>query len=83
MVAPTDTKPGVFVALCRKFTPSVIEPSFGVGRIIYCALEHCFYTRQGSEDKHVFRRAALPSCSGIASAAASLHASCVVSVTSS
>jgi glycyl-tRNA synthetase len=35
----------------------VIEPSFGLGRIIYCMLEHCFYTRAGSEDKHVFRRA--------------------------
>lgn len=41
----------------RKFTPSVIEPSFGVGRIIYCMLEHSFYTRPGSDDRHVFRRA--------------------------
>ena len=40
----------------------MIEPSFGVGRIIYCMLEHCFYTRPGSEDKHVFRRVALWSC---------------------
>ena len=26
----------------RKFTPSVIEPSFGIGRIIYCVLEHVY-----------------------------------------
>ncbi|KAL8101738.1 hypothetical protein AgCh_033580 [Apium graveolens] len=33
----------------RVFTPSVIEPSFGIGRIIYCLYEHSFYTRP-SED---------------------------------
>ncbi|CAI9099756.1 OLC1v1036620C1 [Oldenlandia corymbosa var. corymbosa] len=29
----------------RGFTPSVIEPSFGIGRIIYCLFEHAFYMR--------------------------------------
>ncbi|KAI3855942.1 hypothetical protein MKW92_021828 [Papaver armeniacum] len=29
----------------RVFTPSVIEPSFGIGRIINCLFEHSFYTR--------------------------------------
>ncbi|KAL4572902.1 hypothetical protein LXL04_019690 [Taraxacum kok-saghyz] len=29
----------------RVFTPSVIEPSFGIGRIIYCLYEHSFHTR--------------------------------------
>ena len=29
----------------RVFIPSVIEPSFGIGRIIYCLFEHSFYTR--------------------------------------
>ncbi|TQD79415.1 hypothetical protein C1H46_035022 [Malus baccata] len=29
----------------RVFTPSVIEPSFGIGRIIYCLFEHTYYTR--------------------------------------
>ncbi|XP_056164951.1 glycine--tRNA ligase, mitochondrial 1-like isoform X1 [Syzygium oleosum] len=29
----------------RVFTPSVIEPSFGIERIIYCLFEHSFYTR--------------------------------------
>lgn len=42
----------------RVFTPSVIEPSFGIGRIIYCLYEHCFYTRAskgGDEQLNVFR----------------------------
>ncbi|KAF7009014.1 hypothetical protein CFC21_023643 [Triticum aestivum] len=42
----------------RKFTPSVIEPSFGIGRIIYCLFEHCFYQRTGKTDDeqlNVFR----------------------------
>ncbi|XP_020254413.1 glycine--tRNA ligase, mitochondrial 1 [Asparagus officinalis] len=42
----------------RVFTPSVIEPSFGIGRIIYCLYEHCFYTRPskaGEEQLNVFQ----------------------------
>ncbi|KAF8398376.1 hypothetical protein HHK36_017303 [Tetracentron sinense] len=42
----------------RVFTPSVIEPSFGIGRIIYCLFEHSFYTRSskaGDEQLNVFR----------------------------
>lgn len=41
----------------RTFTPSVIEPSFGIGRIIYCLYEHSFYTRPsktGEEQCNVF-----------------------------
>ncbi|KAH9329947.1 hypothetical protein KI387_002055, partial [Taxus chinensis] len=41
----------------RVFTPSVIEPSFGIGRVIYCLFEHCFYTRPskaGDEQCNVF-----------------------------
>ncbi|MQM11571.1 hypothetical protein Taro_044484 [Colocasia esculenta] len=34
----------------REFTPSVIEPSFGIGRIIYCLYEHSFYTRPSKAD---------------------------------
>lgn len=30
----------------RNFVPSVIEPSFGIGRILYCIFEHSYYTRQ-------------------------------------
>ncbi|KAL6492744.1 hypothetical protein OROGR_033121 [Orobanche gracilis] len=46
----------------RVFTPSVIEPSFGIGRIIYCLFEHAFYTRPskaGDEELRVFRFPAL------------------------
>ncbi|WOL04382.1 glycine--tRNA ligase, mitochondrial 1-like isoform X1 [Canna indica] len=42
----------------RVFTPSVIEPSFGIGRIIYCLFEHSFYTRASKaedEQLNVFR----------------------------
>ncbi|XVE50019.1 hypothetical protein DITRI_Ditri01bG0128400 [Diplodiscus trichospermus] len=42
----------------RVFTPSVIEPSFGIGRIIYCLFEHSFYSRPskaGDEQLNVFR----------------------------
>ena len=42
----------------RVFTPSVIEPSFGIGRIIYCLYEHSYYMRPskaGDEQMNVFR----------------------------
>jgi glycyl-tRNA synthetase len=42
----------------RVFTPSVIEPSFGIGRIIFCLFEHSFYMRPskaGDEQLKVFR----------------------------
>ncbi|KDO58148.1 hypothetical protein CISIN_1g0449531mg, partial [Citrus sinensis] len=42
----------------RVFIPLVIEPSFGIGRIIYCLYEHSFYTRPskaGDEQLNVFR----------------------------
>lgn len=29
----------------REYTPNVIEPSFGIGRILYSLIEHIFYTR--------------------------------------
>lgn len=29
----------------REYTPNVIEPSFGIGRILYCLLEHNYWTR--------------------------------------
>jgi len=29
----------------ESYLPGVIEPSFGIGRIIYCLLEHCFRSR--------------------------------------
>jgi len=33
------------------FTPHVIEPSFGIGRIIYCIFEHAFRQREGDEQR--------------------------------
>ncbi|KAK9458654.1 uncharacterized protein V1516DRAFT_682261 [Lipomyces oligophaga] len=37
----------------REFTPNVIEPSFGIGRILYSLMEHSFYLRPGSESRAV------------------------------
>lgn len=36
-----------------KYTPSVIEPSFGIGRILYALLEHSFSQRNGDEQRCV------------------------------
>ena len=36
-----------------KYTPSVIEPSFGIGRILYAVLEHAFSVRNGDESRCV------------------------------
>jgi len=36
-----------------KYTPSVIEPSFGIGRILYAVLEHAFSQRDGAEERCV------------------------------
>lgn len=38
-----------------KFTPSVIEPSFGMGRILYSLLEHSFYVRENDEQRCVMK----------------------------
>jgi glycyl-tRNA synthetase len=38
-----------------KYTPSVIEPSYGIGRIIYSVLEHSFTQREGDENRCVMR----------------------------
>jgi glycyl-tRNA synthetase len=32
----------------QKYTPGVVEPAFGVGRILYAVLEHAFSQRAGS-----------------------------------
>jgi len=36
-------------------TPFVVEPSFGIGRILYALLEHSFYVRPEDEKRTVFR----------------------------
>lgn len=41
----------------REYTPNVIEPSFGIGRILYSLLEHCYWSRAadgGDEARAVF-----------------------------
>ena len=38
-----------------KFTPSVIEPSFGMGRILYSLLEHSFSQREEDEQRCVMK----------------------------
>lgn len=38
----------------EEIIPSVIEPSFGLGRILYCILEHNFRMREGDEQRTYF-----------------------------
>jgi len=38
-----------------KFTPSVIEPSFGIGRVMYAVMEHAFSQREGDEQRCVMK----------------------------
>ena len=35
------------------FIPHVIEPSFGIGRILYCVLEHAYWCRPESKERGV------------------------------
>jgi glycyl-tRNA synthetase len=37
----------------RTFIPNVVEPSFGVGRILYALCEHVYWTRKGDENRSV------------------------------
>lgn len=41
------------VFIVEEFTPSVIEPSFGIGRIMYSIFEHRFRVRPGDEQRSV------------------------------
>ncbi|XP_014206733.1 glycine--tRNA ligase [Copidosoma floridanum] len=38
----------------EEFVPSVIEPSFGIGRIMYAVFEHNFKMRDGDEQRRYF-----------------------------
>ncbi|XP_042254922.1 glycine--tRNA ligase isoform X1 [Thunnus maccoyii] len=38
----------------EEIVPNVIEPSFGIGRIMYSIFEHSFHTRQGDEQRTYF-----------------------------
>ena len=37
----------------REYTPNVIEPAFGIGRILASVLEHVYWSREGSEERGV------------------------------
>lgn len=37
----------------REFVPNVIEPSFGIGRILYSLLEHSFWAREADAARQV------------------------------
>lgn len=37
----------------REYTPNVIEPSFGLGRILYALLEHNFWSREQDVERGV------------------------------
>ncbi len=37
----------------REYTPNVIEPSFGIGRILYSIFEHRYWVRPEDSDRHV------------------------------
>lgn len=37
----------------HEYTPNVVEPSFGIGRVMYSLLEHLFWTREGDEQRCV------------------------------
>lgn len=37
----------------RTYTPNVIEPSFGLGRILYCLLEHSYWAREDDDKRGV------------------------------
>ncbi|XP_047193867.1 glycine--tRNA ligase-like [Hippoglossus stenolepis] len=38
----------------EEIVPNVIEPSFGIGRIMYCIFEHSFHIRQGDDQRTYF-----------------------------
>jgi len=37
----------------EEIIPNVIEPSFGIGRIMYTVFEHTFHIREGDEQRTV------------------------------
>ncbi|CAB4385133.1 uncharacterized protein OCT59_005334 [Rhizophagus irregularis] len=42
-----------FTEHVREYTPNVIEPSFGIGRILYSLIEHVYWTRKDDEQRSV------------------------------
>lgn len=39
----------------KNIIPAVIEPSFGIGRILYSVLEHCYAVREHDEQRAVIK----------------------------
>lgn len=46
-------KRGSVTEYVREYTPNVIEPSFGIGRILYSLLEHSWWVREDDEARNV------------------------------
>ena len=44
------TLPALPQQTVREFVPNVIEPSFGIGRILYALIEHSWYRRPGDDE---------------------------------
>lgn len=42
-----------FLFTVEEIVPSVIEPSFGIGRVMYSVFEHNFKMREGDEQRTV------------------------------
>ncbi|CAI2185561.1 6224_t:CDS:10 [Funneliformis geosporum] len=42
-----------FTEHVREYVPNVIEPSFGIGRILYSLIEHVYWTREDDEQRAV------------------------------
>jgi len=38
----------------KNIVPAVIEPSFGIGRLLYCVFEHSYYVRDGDDNRVCF-----------------------------
>ena len=47
------------LTLVYEFTPNVIEPSFGIGRILYSLIEHCYWPRPEDKQRGVLSFPAL------------------------
>ncbi|KAI7902609.1 glycyl-tRNA synthetase [Cokeromyces recurvatus] len=46
-------KRGTVTEYVREYVPNVIEPSFGIGRILYSLLEHVWWVREDDEARNV------------------------------
>jgi glycyl-tRNA synthetase (class II) len=43
----------IHAPIVNEYIPNVIEPSFGIGRIMYSLMEHVWWVRDGDENRHV------------------------------